>query len=214
MSLSKKCDPPDLSVRTRRAMQGLLAGLFVVWACLAGPGSPNAADDDHDADFLARIDRLIETDLRRWLDDPILLSAVREHNDRHAAITQREIDRLDKQWRAEARKPDRPLIDGVMARSSSHHLKSLRSMAGGLLTEVILMDRKGLNVGLSDVTSDYWQGDEAKWQRPLRDGPGTRFVDRVDWDESTQQFQCQVSLPVVADSAVIGARRSVSMSTC
>lgn len=34
-----------------------------------------------------------------------------------------------------------------------------------LVVEVILMDERGANVCLSRETSDYWQGDEPRWQR-------------------------------------------------
>ena len=69
------------------------------------------------------------------------------------------------------------------------------------------MDAKGLNVGQSDVTSDYWQGDEDKWQRTYPVGPDALLIGEVEQDESTQRFQTQVSLSVVdpADGAVIGA---------
>jgi hypothetical protein len=69
------------------------------------------------------------------------------------------------------------------------------------------MDNKGLNVGQSDVTSDYWQGDEAKWQKTYSVGPAAVFVDKIEQDESTQKFQTQVSISVVdpAGGAVIGA---------
>jgi hypothetical protein len=46
-----------------------------------------------------------------------------------------------------------------------------------MITEMFVMDAKGLNVGQSDVTSDYWQGDEAKWQKTYGAGPGVVFVD-------------------------------------
>ena len=69
------------------------------------------------------------------------------------------------------------------------------------------MDDKGLNVGQSDVTSDYWQGDEAKWQKSFSAGPGAIFVDKVEKDESTQTFQTQISIAIVDPSSnkVVGA---------
>ena len=67
------------------------------------------------------------------------------------------------------------------------------------------MDNKGLNVGQSDVTSDYWQGDEAKWQKTFSVGPTAVFVDKVEKDESTQKFQTQVSISIVDGGAAIGA---------
>jgi hypothetical protein len=74
-----------------------------------------------------------------------------------------------------------------------------------MYTEIFVMDNKGLNVGQSDVTSDYWQGDEAKWQKTYQVGPDAIHVSDVEQDESSQVFQAQVSVPVVDGGQVIGA---------
>jgi hypothetical protein len=58
------------------------------------------------------------------------------------------------------------------------------------------MDNKGLNVAQSDVTSDYWQGDEAKWKKSFLAGPDGLFIDEVEFDESTQTYQAQVSVSI------------------
>ena len=69
------------------------------------------------------------------------------------------------------------------------------------------MDAKGLNVGTSDVTSDYMQGDEGKWQKTYLVGPDATFIDEVEFDESSKTFQSQVSTTVVdpATGKAIGA---------
>ena len=43
------------------------------------------------------------------------------------------------------------------------------------------MDAQGANVCLSHETSDYWQGDEPKWQRIFRDGLAV-FVDEPTFE--------------------------------
>ena len=136
-----------------------------------------------------------------------MVAAVKEQNAKHAALSQADIDRLDKQWRAETKGGAKPLIDGLLAKPVSAFLKKLKEESQGLVTEIFVMDDKGLNVGQSDVTSDYWQGDEAKWQKTFSAGPAAIFVDKVDQDESTQKFQTQVSMSIVdpATKAVIGA---------
>ena len=58
------------------------------------------------------------------------------------------------------------------------------------------MDNKGFNVGQSDPTSDYWQGDEDKWQKTYLAGPYAMFIDEIEMDESTQTFQSQLSLSI------------------
>ncbi len=56
------------------------------------------------------------------------------------------------------------------------------------------MDNKGLNVGISDVTSDYWQGDEAKFKKTFE--KSDYFIDDIEYDDSTQKFQSQISLAI------------------
>ena len=86
-------------------------------------------------------------------------------------------------------------------------LKSKKDEAGGLFSEIFIMDAKGLNVGQSDVTSDYMQGDEAKWQNTYAAGPDAVFIDEVEFDDSSQQFQSQANLTIVdpATGKPIGA---------
>ncbi len=55
------------------------------------------------------------------------------------------------------------------------------------------MDALGLNVAASGVTSDYWQGDEDKYSKSYGAGPGAVFVDAIEFDESSQSYQGQVS---------------------
>jgi len=148
-----------------------------------------------------------EKTLRGWMKESVVIDAVKAQNAKHASITQADIDALDKQWRAETKTAAKPLINQVMGNALSTHLRKLEAGTKGLVTEVFVMDNKGLNVGQSDVTTDYWQADEAKWQKTFLVGPGAVFVDKVEKDESTQKFQVQVSIPIVDPStnAVIGA---------
>ena len=55
------------------------------------------------------------------------------------------------------------------------------------------------------MTSDYWQGDEAKFKRSFNSGQGQIFVDEVEFDESSQVYVVQVSVPVMDGDRAIGA---------
>lgn len=142
-----------------------------------------------------------------WVKSDLVVNAVKAQNAKNAAVTQDEIDSLDKAWRAQTGASERPLIDEVLGNDLSGYLAGKREESGGLVTEIFVMDNKGLNVGQSDVTSDYWQGDEAKWQKTYGAGPGAIFIDEVEMDESTQTFQSQLSMSIVdpATGEVIGA---------
>jgi hypothetical protein len=141
-----------------------------------------------------------------WLSEAVVVDAVKAQNEKHASITEADIDKLDKDWRAQAKAGGGEMIDAALGNDLSKFLKSKKEGAGGKISEIFVMDNKGLNVGQSDVTSDYMQGDEAKWQKSYGAGPGAVFVDEIEFDDSSQAFQSQVSVTIVDGSgAAIGA---------
>ena len=184
-----------ISTHPWRSIVGGLTGILLATAAYAG--APHEAPM---RDFASNT-------VASWISNPMVVEAVKAQNVAHANLTQDEIDKLDKQWRAETGSSDRPLIDEVLAKKLSDFLLEAKDGSQGLVTEVFVMDNKGLNVGQSDVTSDYWQGDEAKWQKTYLAGPDGMFIDEVEQDESTQTFQSQLSMSIVdpATGKVIGA---------
>ncbi len=73
------------------------------------------------------------------------------------------------------------------------------------IAEIFVMDNRGANVAMTEKTSDYWQGDEAKFQKSYDDGRGAVFIDEVEFDTSTQAYLVQASFPVKDGGTVIGA---------
>jgi len=145
--------------------------------------------------------------VKQWISDDTVVQAVKAQNAKHAGLSQADIDNMDKDWRAQTGASSKPMIDAVLSNAVSQYLKQQQQAAGGLVTEIFVMDNRGLNVGQSDVTSDYWQGDEAKWQKTYQAGANGLFIDEVEMDESTQTFQSQLSMSIVdpATGEVIGA---------
>jgi hypothetical protein len=160
-----------------------------------------------DAEIQAKAQTFAQSEIKKWAADPDIVAAINAANTERAGYDQAKIDGLDKQWRAEVGAAAHPLIDATAANPSSAKLKAICDGQGGLVTEAFVMDAKGLNVGMCDPTSDYWQGDEGKWQKTYSAGPDAVFVDKVEQDESTQKFQVQTSITVVdpATGKAIGA---------
>jgi hypothetical protein len=142
------------------------------------------------------VENYVKTNLISWLSDKNLIAAVKAQNVKNATLAQADIDKLDKDWRAQVDAAQKPLIDGVLKNELSAFLAKKKAESKGVITEVFVMDDKGLNVGQSDITSDYWQGDEAKWQKTFKIGPDAIFLDKVEKDESTQTLQMQVSVTI------------------
>ena len=167
-------------------------GVAAVIAALAAAGTATAQDI---AKYAADVKRIADNELQGWITDPIFVYAIREQNQMNGTLSQRRIDRLDKMWRAEKGKG--PMIGDLLDRQASIILRDRRELSNGVITEIILMDQYGLNVAISDPTTDFWQGDEAKYQDTYLKGRGAVHVSEVEYDESTGFDQTQVSMTIV-----------------
>lgn len=149
---------------------------------------------------VAPVTEYVSANIKPWLSDATLIAAIKAQNEANAALDQAGVDSLDQKWRAEVEAESHPMIDGVLANAVSTFLKAKQESSGGTITEVFVTDAKGLNVGQSDVTSDYWQGDEDKFTRSFGAGAGALFVDAAEKDESTQMLQSQASMTIVDEA--------------
>ncbi len=151
--------------------------------------------------------QLAEQRLSAWASNDIIISAVQQQNAANSGLSQADIDAMDQTWRSEVKSSDRPSINSVLSRAASTWLNEQKRATAGLVTEVFVMDNQGLNVAQSDITSDLWQGDEAKWQETFGTGAGAIHIGDVELDESTQTFQSQVSMTISDPGSgdVIGA---------
>ncbi|MGL4235821.1 type IV pili methyl-accepting chemotaxis transducer N-terminal domain-containing protein [Tabrizicola sp.] len=149
-----------------------------------------------------------DTELVKWVQNPDLIAAINEQNRRNANLTQEDIDALDKEWRAEAKgEVTGDLISTTLALPMSEWLLEQQNGTAGFVTEVFVMDNKGLNVAQSAVTSDYWQADEDKWQLTYANGGQSLHISEVEYDDSAKTYQSQISLPIFdpATGELIGA---------
>lgn len=125
-----------------------------------------------------------------------IIDAIARQNEKTADLSNDEIIALDNEWRAGVDGGDRTLIDTTLSNPASAFLSGLVESSGGMIAEVFVMDARGLNVGQSGVTSDYWQGDEAKFTETYPLGPDSMHVSEVELDESTNAYQAQVSITI------------------
>ncbi len=133
---------------------------------------------------------------REWLANPIVAMMVSAQSERHETLTQADIDALDQQWRAEREVANQPLISATLSTPLSSYLTRIQAGALGLYTEMFIVDAKGLNVGQSAITGDYWQGDEAKYENTFLVGPDAVFIDEAEWDEDWQIWRAQLNLSI------------------
>jgi len=138
------------------------------------------------------------TKLKAWAADPALAGAVKAQNAKKAALA--EVQRLDKAW-IDGKAAD--LVKQVTTGACADRLRKL-SAENPAYGEAFLSDQQGAIVCASQATSDYWQGDEAKFTRAYDGGRGAVFIDRPRLDESAKANLAQISLPVMDGDKAIG----------
>lgn len=136
--------------------------------------------------------------LAAWGKDPVIVKAVKDQNSKKAKLA--DIQAADKQWMDNKD----TLSSVILANDCSKHLRELIAK-NPTYSETFVMDDQGANVCMSERTSDYWQGDEAKWQRSFNSGKGGTFIDERKFDSSAKAVLAQVSVPVYDGAKVIGA---------
>lgn len=135
-----------------------------------------------------------------WSTDPVLVSAVKRQN--RERLTLEGIKERDKVWMAT------PGIDGFMTallnNTAADRLRTLEKSQPYFL-ELFLMDNQGAIVAMTNKTSDYWQGDEAKFQKSFKAGEGAVEIGKEKFDESAQAYLVQVSIPIMDGNKAVGA---------
>ena len=175
----------------QRALTMIVIGMFIIAGAgisLAGEKAPQKVVD------------LANSKLADIGKDPTIVDAVKADNAKGETLEQ--IKAMDQKWKAHAGTAD--YMQAMMESKCGQHLRGIQKTAP-YFAEIFVMDNQGANVAMTDKTSDYWQGDEAKFQKSFNNGAGAVFVDEVEFDESTQTYLVQVSVPVMDGGKAIGA---------
>ncbi len=175
-------------MRTFIALTTLVLVLSGTTLVLAGEPAP------------AAVKALAQGKLSALGTDPIIVAAVKAENAKGKTLAQ--IKARDEEWQKTA-----GMDAGMKALMDGECGKHLRQLAAslGYLSETFVMDNQGANVAMTDKTSDYWQGDEPKFTESFAAGKGAVHISDVKFDDSSQTYLVQVSVPVRDGATVIGA---------
>ena len=129
---------------------------------------------------------------------PAIIEAVEEANqsydDRNPMEIEAEIAKLDEAWLS-----DDPSIEALVNKIEKNEVSDyLRHFMSSFPeeAEIFITDSQGLNVAMTERTSDYFQADEGWWQGAYDDGRGSVFVGDVEYDESAQTWAANIGIPI------------------
>lgn len=140
----------------------------------------------------AKIDRLITS-------NPKVVEEVIKQN-KDSNLTMERIKAIDRRW--ERQKSSNVKYQAIQKKACSQLLRKLKQKDFCHATEIFVCDHRGAIVCTSDLTSDYWQGDEAKWQRPFKTQKD--FLSKLEWDQSSLSRLVHFSTPIIMEKKSIG----------
>lgn len=167
----------------------LLAGV-----ALAGSASPQSGR----IDIAQEIERRVAV-VRQWAREPVVVSTVLQSNARALSMT--TIQERDRVWQATAGID--PFMQELLDAPCSARLREL-SLRTPELGEAFVTDRRGANVAMTRRTSDYFQGDEDKFQKAFTGRLDAYHIDPVQFDESIQAYAVQIAVPVASGGVAVG----------
>ncbi len=131
----------------------------------------------------------------------IFVEQIKVQNDKKVPLD--DIKTQDKTW-IEA-EDELPIHKEMLGNACAKEIKRIVALMPAI-GETFVMDNQGANVGQNALTSDYWQGDEPKWQLAYNDGKGGIAIEKEKLDKSTNIVDQKISIPVIDEKGdVIGA---------
>jgi hypothetical protein len=142
------------------------------------------------------IKKIVAPWLQRIRTNKEIIAAVVEQNETNKTKSLNQLTKLDEQWQLAFKVGDFNFPKAIVNQALSHVLKQMSVTSKELLSEIIVMDERGYNVAMVDMTSDYWQGDENKFVQVYAKPAQTLYFDQIKYDASSKHFQVQVSAPL------------------
>ena len=149
----------------------------------------------------AQVKTFIQETLFPLCTNPVFVQGIKAQNAKGLSLDQ--IKKIDQEWMDA--EDELPIQATLTSNPCAEEIKKI-AKENPTIGETFITDNQGANVGQNDLTSDYWQGDEGKWQNSFNNGQGGVDIGKNKFDKSANSVIQQISLPVIDEEGnVIGA---------
>lgn len=180
---------PKLSVVKRAVSRYLFVSLLITSAVSCSAKNPN-----------------YDTALSRWqgvvqefAQESSLVTHAKRYSDERANLDTRQINLLDIKWRS-AEEDNGFATANTSAEVSGLILTFQQSYPQ--FVEIFATDKVGLNIGQSNLTTDFYQADEQWWQDSYHLG-GKSYFGQIEYDESGKHWVIPFYTPIKDESGEI-----------
>ena len=118
--------------------------------------------------------------LAKFAQSPMVISSLLLANEKNVGIV--DIMQLDANWQL-----NRKLQKSVMQTPLARQLMELIKEPKFDIAEMMVLNKNGVLVAVFPKSTDYWQGDEEKFQQPIRINGA--YVGPTKWDPSSRTYQ-------------------------
>lgn len=146
---------------------------------------------------------LANSEIRKWAQQPVIIDAVKKHNEKFKGISISEMQNINSNWRQELKKRSKPLVRSVISNEAAEYLNFILSRSQGLYTYILITDSNGLAVAQTAVTPDYWHSSYDYWRNTYGRGAQGVFVEEIEFSNITQMFQARVSFTLLDEEGEI-----------
>jgi len=181
------------SVRCNFSFRSWVSLCLICLSALSNAGSLSVNDE---------VLRIANLSIRPWIQSSIVVGAIKRQNSKNAALNSAQVFELDQRWQDEVAvgfgRMD--MVDTMLATPLSQFLVEKQDQSLGLITSLIVMDNKGLNVGISQPITNYWQGERDIWTNSFGAGINRTYVSGMQKQLGSRGYEIQVSYSI-ADPA-------------
>ena len=132
--------------------------------------------------------------LQNIAKDPRIIEKVNISNINNHNLKLSEILETDQKWRNTEGLDG--FIKSLLTNESAQYLIDFQEKHDEFV-EIFITDKKGLVIGETNKTSDYYQGDELWWIKAYNDGSGAIFYGEIQYDKSAMAESIPIYIPVI-----------------
>ena len=132
----------------------------------------------------------------KWVAAPAIVSAVAEQN-RKGPIAGMD----NAKWKVTRRND--PMVTGFQSNAAGQFLKARLAESQGAVSEAFLNAAHGEKVAFYEKTTSYIHRGSSKFDVPFNTGKS--WQGKPEFDESSQTYAIQISVPILAEGKAIGA---------
>ena len=155
------------------------------------------------------VEQKIELIEKKVARDACVINEVKRYNEKNENYSMEEIKKADEAWRV-SKKTVTDFMKEFLTGPLAEFLIVFQESHEGFV-EMFMTDVKGLNVAMTNKTSDYLQSDEDWWVKCYADGQGRAYYSDIEYDEIAMSESISVFVPVKdpQDNKVIGVIKAV-----